>query len=474
MSDYTGGTKKYLSVGAAAGLLGYAIAIGGGILTQIIIARSIDIADFGIYSLVTTLTFLGAIVLRCGLHGFAVRRLARLSSGDDLSEVYAEARKIATISIVIAGAALPLLGLVCLPLVNRVFLDGRLGHGTQWVVAVTICFEAVRLVFSEAFRGLHRQVAATLLGNAGRTVLIVAAVVTAVAIAQGLDLTTTLALVLAASALTALIGGLALWVRTAQPAGFMPTLQTRYTLQAIRGGAPFLLTELSTFALAVGDVLVVGLIGTHEDVAIYAAASRAAAMLAVPAYVLVGLLNPVISTAWARGETDRLERTLRLCLTAALVPTVCALTVVVLFGGEILALLFGEPYSRGAVFILVLAVGAAVNAIFGMGFQVLMQCGRARVATAVTIAFSAATFLGQLVLAQVWGVRGVAIASASGVILQQLTLVVICARLTGIWAFPGDLRRPARLDAASRRPAARPTTYSERLTRPDPGPPEAP
>jgi len=99
-----------------------------------------------------------------------------------------------------------------------------------------------------------------------------------------------------------------------------------------------------------------------------------------------------------------------------------------------------------------LAVGAAVNAVFGMGFQVLMQCGRARVATAVTIAFSAATFLGELVLAQVWGVPGVAIASASGVILQQLTMAVICARLTGIRAYPGGLRPPARLDATSRRP----------------------
>ena len=473
MSDYTGETKTYLSVGAAAGLLGHAIAIGGGILAQIIIARSIDITDFGIYSLVTTLTFLGAIVLRCGLHSLAVRRLAQLSSGDDLSEVHAEARRIATISIVIAGAALPLLGLVGLPLVNRIFLDGRLGPGTQWVVAVTICFEAVRFVFSEAFRGLHRQVAATLLGNAGRTVLIVVAVVTAVAIAQGLDLTTTLILVLAASALTAMIGGLALWVRTAQPAGFRPTLPTRHTLQTIRGGAPFLLTELSSFALVMGDVLVVGLIGTHDDVAIYAAASRAAAMLAVPAYVLVGLLNPVISTAWARGETDRLQRTLRLCLTAALVPTVCGLTVIVLFGGEVLALLFGEPYSRGAILIVVLAVGAAGNVVFGMGFQVLMLCGRARVATAVTIAFSAGTFLGEFVLAQVWGVPGVAIASASGVLLQQLTLAVICARLTAVRAYPGGLRRPARLDAASRRPAEQLTAHSERFTRSDPDRPEA-
>jgi len=196
-----------------------------------------------------------------------------------------------------------------------------------------------------------------LLGNAGRTVLIVAAVVTAVAIAQGLDLTTTLTLVLASSALTAMIGGLALWVRTAQPAGFRSSLPARYNLQAIRQGTPFLLTELSSFALVMGDVLVVGLIGMHEDVAIYAAASRTAAMLAVPAYVLVGLLNPVISTAWARGETDRLQRILRLCLTAVLVPTLCALTVIALFGGDILALLFGEPYSRGAVFIFVLAVG---------------------------------------------------------------------------------------------------------------------
>jgi len=443
MTD-TRGTKRYLGVGAVAGLLGYAIAIGGGIFAQIIIARSIDIADFGIYSLVTTLTFLGAIILRCGLHGLAVRRLAQLSSGDDLSEAHAEARRIATISIVVAGVALPLLGLVGLPLVNRIFLDGRLESKTQWIVAVTICFEAVRFIFSEAFRGLHRQVAATLLGNAGRTVLIMAALATVVAIAEGIDLTATLILVLAASVLTAMMGGLALWIRTAQPAGSKPTLPARHTLQTIRGGGPFLLTELSAFTLSLGDVLVVGLIGTHDDVAIYAAASRTAAMLAVPTYVLVGLLNPVIATAWVRGETDRLQRTLRLCLTAGLVPTVCAFTVIVLFGDEILALLFGEPYSRGGVFVLILAVGAAGNAVFGMGFQVLMQCGLTRVASAVTIVFSAATFLGQLVLAQVWGVPGVAIASASGVILQHLALVAICARLTGIWAFPGVSIRSSR------------------------------
>ncbi|MCA1706733.1 MAG: oligosaccharide flippase family protein [Actinobacteria bacterium] len=440
MSGYTGGTRRYLSVGAAVGLLGQAVVIGGGILAQMIIARNLTTVDFGIYSLVTTLTFLGAIILRCGLHGHAVRRLAQLINP---AEVHREAREIAMLSIVVAGLALPLLGLVVLPVLNRIFFDKQLTPAIHWVVAVTISFEAVRYVISEAFRGLHKQVATTILGNAGRTLLIVATLGTAVAVTEDLDLATTLCFILAASVLTALVGGLALWVRTAPRSGSTPKLSGRRSLRTLSCGSPFLVTELSAFALAMGDVLVVGLIGTHDDVAVYAASSRAASMLAIPAFVMVGVLNPVISTTWAQGETEKLQRILRLCLAVVMVPTVCALIAIALYGGDILRLLFGQEYSRGATYFLVLAAGAAGTVILGMGFQVLMICGRARIATAVAVAFSAGTLLNQLLLAQFWGVQGVAVASASGTLLALVTSAVICRYLTGVRAYPGALNRRA-------------------------------
>ncbi|MGH3699012.1 MAG: lipopolysaccharide biosynthesis protein [Pseudonocardiaceae bacterium] len=440
MSEYAGGIRRYLSVGAAAGLFGQAVVIGGGILAQIIIARNLTTVDFGIYSLVTTLTFLGATILRCGLHGHAVRRLTQLISP---VEVHAEARKIAMIGIVVAGLALPLLGFVGLPVLNRIFLDGRLPPVIQWVVAVTISFEAVRYVFSEAFRGLHKQVATTILGNAGRNLLILAILGTAVAVKKDLDLATTLYFILATSVLTALAGGLALWVRTAPTSSSTSERWSRHSLRTLSHGSPFLITELSAFALGMGDLLVVGLIGTHDDVAVYAAASRAAAMLAVPMFVMAGVLNPVISTAWAKGETETLQRVLRSCLAVVVVPTVFALAAITLYGGEILRLLFGQEYLRGAPYLLVLATGAAGNAIFGMGFQVLMICGRARVATAVAVIFSASTLLSEFLLAQSQGVQGVAVASTGGTFFALVTSVVICRYLTGVKAYPGAVSRRA-------------------------------
>src|SRR5215212_3086787 len=50
--------------GAAAGLLGQAVVIASGVLTQILLARLLAPEKFGAYTLITTLVYLVAILIR--------------------------------------------------------------------------------------------------------------------------------------------------------------------------------------------------------------------------------------------------------------------------------------------------------------------------------------------------------------------------------------------------------------------------
>ncbi|MEU4371849.1 lipopolysaccharide biosynthesis protein [Pseudonocardia alni] len=431
-SDGTG--RRAVSFAAAAGLGAQAVTIGGGLVAQVIVARHLGTADFGVYSIATTLTYLFAVVLRFGLHGLAVRSVAQAAASGPGTEG-AVARHLAVLSGRIALVGLPLLGLAVIPLADSLLLSGRLDGETIWVLSATISLEAVRFVCSECFRGLHRQGMAAAFGNAGRTLAFVALVAAVVLVGDESGLDVVLMVALVASAVSAVVAATALRrvLRRTTPAGVVAEPTARGTL---RQGSPFLAAELCAFTIALGDVLVVGYFASDVDVALYAAASRAASMLAIPATILVGLLSPLIASMWARGERVALQRLLSRMVTISGGVGLVGLLGVVLLGGWVLSTLFGPDFAAGSTVLTVLALGATANVFFGQGFQLLILCGRARTATSIMVTFSAMTIAAEIVAAARWGILGVAAASAAGVALQQFCLTIIAKRTIGIGAYP--------------------------------------
>lgn len=436
-----GASTKALRQGALAGLLGQAVVIGAGVVVQVLLARLLSPGEFGAYTLLTALMYFAAVVIRLGLQQLVVRATASvyLARGPDLA--VAVARRVVTAGAVAATSALPLMALFVVPWgFGLMFGNGQL-DGLSLAIAGIVAAEALRPVVSETFRGLHQQSRATMLGNALRMVLVVAPLLVVSAVRGQLGLAAVVWLFLGASVA----------VLTSATVNFVLVLrrtpghpEERRPLRAIYlAGLPFLVTELTAAAMSMGDVVVLGRSVPHEELALYAAASRVAALISVPAFVATTVLTPAVASLWAVRRKDRLQVLLRGYGLLAAAPAAIALVVVCLVGHHLLGLLFGPYYRGGWAYLVVLATGAVLNTVLGFASSVLMTIGEVRIVVRVTVLAAIGTVAGEVVAVHLWGAMGVAAVAALGVFCQQSVLTLVCVRRTGLWALPGTSRHVA-------------------------------
>ncbi len=126
-------------------------------------------------------------------------------------------------------------------------------------------------------------------------------------------------------------------------------------------GWPLMLNGALLFAIAQGDRIAIGAGYTKEELALWANAMLlASAPLLVLGKVAVSVALPVLSRC--RDDRAAFDRHYQFCMQGlAWVGAVVAVPLV-LGGGPIMALIFGEPYAAAGAFVGILAVAQAVRA----------------------------------------------------------------------------------------------------------------
>lgn len=134
------------------------------------------------------------------------------------------------------------------------------------------------------------------------------------------------------------------------------------------------------------------------------------------------VLAPQFARLYTLGDRKNLQRVIRL---GALVGLITALPVAIaflLFGEQILVLIFGSEYGAGYTALAILAVGQLVNAPLGQVAHLLNMTGHER-ATGRGFAVAAlSNVLLNLLLIPPFGMSGAALATASTVILWNCVL----------------------------------------------------
>jgi O-antigen/teichoic acid export membrane protein len=179
------------------------------------------------------------------------------------------------------------------------------------------------------------------------------------------------------------------------------------------------------------DLLLVGVLATSADVATYAVPFRLALFVGFPLIVVNQVVPPLIASWHAGGAVERLERTLRATAGLALLGSIAIATVYVVGGKTIITELFGAKYADGYTVLLILSVGQVLQTYAGScGFALMMtghQKAYARllgVSTIVTAALDVALF-------KVWGIEGIALATAVSLTVQNFIQAWMLRRRTG-------------------------------------------
>jgi O-antigen/teichoic acid export membrane protein len=425
-----------------------------GIVTNGVLARLLTKQEFGVYFLAFSIISLGAVIGSLGLPKTVLRFVAENMT---LGQPGRARRAIYT------ALGLGVLGALCISLAY-LFIVGDLVsrylfHSSALVAIIGLtagwmAISAMQEIMAETFRGFHDIRMATLFGglatggkSAGlimRTMLL-ACLVLLLATVGHTDLRTVMLASVGAGAASSLLAALFLHRRISS----LGTQGIENPISAgdeLRDAFPILIITLTSFILlSAADLWILAIFRSDAEVAVYGAASRLVALIAMPLLLTNLVLPPIIAEMYAQGRTAELEGTLRSFSTLSGVPSLLVLIVFMLLGGPILGVVYGSSYQSAAIVLVLLSAGKLAAVWAGSCGAVLQFTGHQRSMLRVNLLTSPLFIIGALLVVRDYGPVGIASMTAAITVLQNAALVLVAKRKTGMWTHvslsPSRLRK---------------------------------
>lgn len=421
--------KHQLLRGGVWGALGRLMSAALGIAVSLLVARLIPPHEMGIYFLAASAASLLAVFSSFGLPVTAMRFIASREAVSDR----AGSIKIAVSSLIYGAAT---------ALVTAGTFAAGLGQGLAVYVFQSTVLESLTIaiagwgfllvcqnLITEVCRGFHRIDLATLSGGLLPGAFLTGALLAGVHGGIRIDLDRILILSLLAVALSGLTAiPLARYVLPGSSslglisiASFIPT------------ACPIWLHGLAVFGLIHGGIWIIGAFATSEEVAIYGAASRLASVFALVNGMAYAFLPPIIVELNSRGDRGTLQRIVGIAAAIAGVVTLPALCLCLLFPEKLLALMFGDYYTPGALVLMALSFANFFNLVTGVRGYVLLVCGHERLQLGIALIGGAANLIMVYLGLINWGISAAAIGSCIGIVLQCILEMGAVRMRFGIW-----------------------------------------
>ncbi len=413
-----------------------------GIVSNALLARLLTPAELGAYFIILSIVTFGTVVGEMGLNRAAWRFVAE---GLGVGELGRTRRVTLTmVALGVAGAAVASI----LYLVFGGLLAGSLFRNSAVILSVTglvaawIGVSTVQDLVAEIFRGFHDVRLTTIFGGASTggssagllmRVLILVCLVPMWTYWGHSSLASVMLVMLGTASVTTLASGWSLYGRIRRLGGREAPAVRAVPLREVLGvSAPLLVSNLSVFVFLQTDVWILAAFQPPQEVAVYGAASRFVALVTMPLMIVNAVLPPIIAELYARGEKDRLERTIRPVATLAGIPSALALLLFAVAGGPILGLVYGHYFASGAAVLAIMSLGKVSAVWSGSCGLTLQMTGHQRTMMWISVSTGILFVVGCLWAARSYGALGVAGVGTAVLIIQNLAMVVAAKRKTGI------------------------------------------
>ncbi len=220
----------------------------------------------------------------------------------------------------------------------------------------------------------------------------------------------TMAMNVIATAIAFALGTWWLWVRLPEfvkQSG--PAYQTR---EWLRSAFPLFLVGGMMIINNQANIVVLGLLRTAEEVGNFRVAVTGASLVAFTLTAVNSILAPTVSQLYTQNDPVRLQRIVTLSARVTLLSSLPVALILVLFGKQLIAIMFGPEFAPTYPALAILCVGQLVNASMGSVGVLLNMTGhegdtaRGRaIATVLNVCLNA-------LLIPFWGIEGAAIANS--------------------------------------------------------------
>lgn len=210
------------------------------------------------------------------------------------------------------------------------------------------------------------------------------------------------------------------------------SLLKKYTAkQLMHYSFPMLATSSFIFIMGWTDTLMLGYYNDKVDVGIYNVVIRIAriAIIAITSINLV--LAPKISELYGNSEVDEMKQLITKSTKLIFVFTV-PLVLVIMIANKYVLSIFGNEFIDGGTALIIVMTSQLINAISGSSGQVMNMTGNHKKIRNFTMYSGVLNISLNFLLIPLYGIIGAAIATASSIIVLNLSSAIFVKRNLGI------------------------------------------
>lgn len=373
---------------------------------QVFLARALDIQEYGVYAALWTFTIVAAHVAVVGFSESSLRFLPRYMARGrtDCAKSFLNT---GFAVIAVGSLALMVLGLAVLWLAGTgippIYLAGLL------VVAIGLPAAAMELYLEGVCRSFGWFALAIVPGYLIRPLLIGLAVLVWAFAGHTPDAAFVLSVALALTGALALIQAAIVYRRLAKQMGSVRTPAKQGLW--LKASLPLVLVAGLEEIFISTDILLLSLLGTPDEVAMYFAAVRSMAIVNFVFYAFMIVSPRKFSIENAGQDRAKLQQTITETSNWTFWLTVPAVAIT-LAAGYPLLLLFGEQFTAAYPVMALIALGYIARAAVGPAADLLVVLGFQRASLIVSVVAIAVNVVFTLALYPVFGIAGVALATA--------------------------------------------------------------
>lgn len=411
------------------GVLGKVVGRAVHTVSQVVLARSLGPASYGLYAIGWTLLRLGALLAPLGLDRAVVRFGSRMDGArSELKGVVLDALSMATVSsVTVALCALAFAPLIA----QQVFHEPQLVPLLRWFALALVLASVLRVLVAITWtsRRVRYGVIAEDLGQPLVNLLMISVSVCAgwglVGAVQAAVWSFAIPTVLAGFFVVGLFG----WLPDAG-------VSTRHDpVKLLKFSLPAMLAASLPVFLTWTDRMMVGALRPTGEMGVYQAVSQLPIVFSL---VLSGIggtvFGPMVADLHTRGETARLRRLFLVTTKWGIYASTPIFLILILLPKELITVLYGVEYVQGWRPLAILATAGFVNAASGPVGLVLIMISRERLWLAISVSALALDLVLQFHLTPRLGLIGAACSTLITLIYIFGTGLVVAGRL-GYWPY---------------------------------------
>ena len=399
-----------------------------GIINNVILARALGPANFGIYTLFLKICNIAGLLARVGTNDLIVKYVGITSGVEDWSKLKGYIRTVFQIMLIGSIVTVILISMLRQSLATNLFASFCLYQVLLFSVLV-IPLQNGLLLTREIFRGLQDFKTASFLPVGQQTVFLGLIVLI---IFLGMPNVQNIVIALSIGIFCSLV--VALFRLRVRLSNWHAKPEKIKIPELLQESVPMMVTRGSLLFMSSTDIYVLGIYASPAEVGIYGVVSALAAITVFSFDIINQVIPTMIARYSAQKDFKTLSYVIRYASTLGVLFALPVLILVTCLGEFILTNIFGTQYAGGIIALYILLAGRLFTSFSGSTGYLLQMTGFHIILTRISVFCGLLNLLLNIALVQQFGKEGAAGATAISLVVQNFIVLVMAYRKTGIWA----------------------------------------